>query len=161
FAAKELTEIPDSGPLSWSVPGCVDGWDVLRQRFGTLPLEQLLEPSIRYAEEGFPVSEVIAGSWQSGELALGGDPDSANACLIDGRATRAGEVFKTPDLARTYRELAKNGRDAFYKGRIAKEIVAFSDKQGGLFTLKDFEDHTSTWVEPVSTDYRGYQVWEI
>src|SRR5262249_14783865 len=116
--------------------------------------------SIRYAEEGFPVTEVIAGQWQAAE-SLRSYPDTAKTYLSDGKAPRAGDVFKNPFLARSYRENAKNGRHAFYKGRIAREIVDFSGKNGGLFTLKDFADHASTWVEPVSTSYRGYEVWEI
>jgi gamma-glutamyltranspeptidase/glutathione hydrolase len=161
FAAKGLDDIPTSGPLSWSVPGCVDGWEELRKRFGSRSLAQLLEPSIRYAEEGFPVSPVIAGYWQAGAARLRRQTEAANTYLIDGRAPRAGEVFKNPHLARSYRLLAEKGREAFYKGDIARAMVAFSDKNGGLFSLKDFADHTSTWVEPVSTSYRGYQVWEI
>jgi gamma-glutamyltranspeptidase / glutathione hydrolase len=161
FAEKGLKQIPTLGALSWSVPGCVDGWDALRRRFGTLSLEQLLEPSIRYAEEGFPVPEVIAGYWRAAERKLSQHPDAARTYLVNGRAPRPGELFENPYLARTYREIAQNGRDAFYKGRIARDIVAFSDKNGGLFSEKDFIDHTSTWVEPVSTNYRGYDVWEI
>jgi gamma-glutamyltranspeptidase/glutathione hydrolase len=161
FAAKGLKEIPVTGPLSWSVPGCVDGWETLRKRFGTRKLAQLLAPTIRYAEEGFPVTEVIARYWKGAEKKLAKFPDAARTYLIHGKAPRAGEVFKIPALARTYRALAKNGRDAFYKGPIAREIVAFSGKNGGLFTLKDFADHSSTWVEPVSTTYRGYRVWEL
>jgi gamma-glutamyltranspeptidase/glutathione hydrolase len=161
FADKGLKEIPTTGPLSWSVPGCVDGWDELRKRFGSMSLEQVLEPSIRYAEAGFPVSEMIAGSWRGSEVALARHPEAARTYLIDGKAPEAGQIFKNPFLAHTYREIAKQGRDAFYKGRVAKEIVAFSDKNGGLFSLKDLADHSSTWVDPVSTTYRGYQVWEI
>jgi gamma-glutamyltranspeptidase/glutathione hydrolase len=161
FAQKGLKEIPETGPLSWSVPGCVDGWEELRKRFGTMTLEQLLEPSMRYAEEGFPVTEVIGGYWQAAEAMLGQHPDSAKTYLIRDRAPRPGQVFRNPLLGRTYREIATNGRDAFYKGRLAQAMVAFSQKNGGLFTLKDFEDHTSTWVEPVSTTYRGHEVWEL
>jgi gamma-glutamyltranspeptidase/glutathione hydrolase len=161
FSSRGIDDIPDTGPLSWSVPGCVDGWDVLRQRFGSLPFEKTLGPSIRYAEDGFPVTEVIAGYWRGAEKGLSKHPDAAKTYLPDGKAPRHGEVFKNPYLAKTYRTLAEDGRDAFYKGRIAKEIVAFSEKNGGLFALKDFEDHTSTWVDPVSTTYRGYEVWEI
>src|SRR5262249_13713619 len=153
-----LKEIPTTGPLSWSVPGCVDGWDELRKRFGTMSLEQILEPSIRYAESGFPVTTVIAGSWQASSLSLSRPPDAARTYLIDGKSPAPGEVFKNPNLARTYREIAKNGRDAFYKGRIAQEIVSFSERNRGLFSLKDFSEHESTWVDPVSTTYRGYQV---
>jgi gamma-glutamyltranspeptidase/glutathione hydrolase len=161
FASKGLDEIPTSGPLSWSVPGCVDGWEELRKRFGTRSLAQLLEPTIRYAEEGFPVSPVIAGYWGGGVARLRRHPDAARTYLIDNRAPGAGEVFRNPNLARSYRLIAEKGRDAFYNGSIAQEIIAFSDKNGGLFSLKDFANHTSTWVEPVSTTYRGYEVWEI
>lgn len=161
FADKGLDEIPVTGPLSWSVPGCVEGWEELRKRFGSRPLATLLEPTIRYAEEGFPVSEVIAGYWRAAEKKLSGHADAARTYLIQGKAPGAGAVFKNPGLARTYRDLARDGRDAFYKGRIAKEIVAFSDNNGGLFSLKDFADHTATWVEPVATTYRGHCVWAI
>jgi gamma-glutamyltranspeptidase/glutathione hydrolase len=161
FAEKGLHQIPATGPLSWSVPGCVDGWEELRRRFGTRPLAGLLEPSIRYAEEGFPVTEVIAGYWQAAADTLRSHPDSARTYLSNGAAPRAGDVFRNPFLARSYRDIARGGRDAFYKGRLAQELVAFSDKNGGLFTLKDFADHTSTWVDPVSTTYRGHTVWEI
>jgi gamma-glutamyltranspeptidase/glutathione hydrolase len=161
FASQKLDEIPTSGPLSWSVPGCVDGWEELRKRFGTRTLAQILEPTIRYAEKGFPVSPVIAGYWKGGAARLRRHPDAARTYLIDDRAPQAGEVFKNPNLARSYRLIADKGRDAFYRGEIARAIVDFSDKSGGLFSLKDFTDHTSTWVEPVSTTYRGYEVWEI
>ncbi len=161
FAQKRLDEIPETGPLSWSVPGCVDGWEELRKRFGTMSFEQTLEPSIRYAEDGFPVTEVIAGYWRGAQTKLRQQADAAKTYLIDDRAPRAGEIFKNPYLAKTYREIAKNGRDAFYKGRLAQEMVAFSEKTGGLFTSKDFTDHTSEWVDPVSTNYRGYDVWEL
>jgi gamma-glutamyltranspeptidase / glutathione hydrolase len=161
FAEKGLAEIPIKGPLSWSVPGCVDGWESMRQRFGSMSFEQILEPTIRYAENGFPVSEVIAGSWQASQSALAAHPDAAKTYLIDGKAPAAGDVFKNPYLAKTYREIAAKGRDAFYKGRIAQEIVAFSDKNGGLFSLKDFADTQATWVDLASTTYRGYQVWQI
>ncbi len=161
FLEKGLKAIPYKGPLSWSVPGCVDGWDQLRQRFGTWSFSQLLKPTIQYAEEGFPVTEVIAGYWRASERTLARSPEGAGIFLIQGRAPRAGTLFKNPLLAKSYREIAEHGRDGYYKGRIAQDIVAFSEKQGGLFSLKDFEDHTSTWVEPVSTNYRGYDVWEL
>jgi gamma-glutamyltranspeptidase / glutathione hydrolase len=161
YRERGLAQVPTTGALSWSVPGCADGWAELHKKFGKLPLARLLEPSIRYAEEGFPVSEVIAGYWRAGEARLSEDPGSAATFLVHGRAPRAGQVFKNPALARCYREIAAGGRDAYYKGRIAKELVALCEKNGGLFTLKDFEDHTSTWVEPVGTNYRGYDVWEL
>jgi gamma-glutamyltranspeptidase/glutathione hydrolase len=161
FAKKGLKEIPTSGPLSWSVPGCVDGWAELNRRFGHLRLAEILEPTIRYSDEGFPVTEVISGYWHSAERSIKADPNMASTYLVDGKAPAVGQVFNNPRLAETYREIAAGGRDAYYRGRIAKEIVACSDQHGGLFSLKDFADHSSTWVEPVSANYRGYDVWEI
>src|SRR5581483_10451423 len=124
-------------------------------------LKEILEPTIRYAEEGFPVTPVIAGYWRGGAPRLARDPGSAAVFLPGGRPPRAGQVFTNPALARTLRRIADGGRDAYYRGPIAEELVRLSDKVGGLFTLKDFADHTSTWVEPVSTNYRGYDVWEL
>jgi gamma-glutamyltranspeptidase/glutathione hydrolase len=161
FAEKGLKEIPELGPLSWSVPGCVDGWEELRKRFGAMSYAQTLEPSIQYGEQGFPVTEIIGGYWRGAERKLSRHADAAQTFLPGGRAPRTGDLFKNPRLAKTYRLIAEQGRDAFYKGRIAQEIVACSDKEGGLFSLKDFQDHTSVWVDPVSTTYRGYEVWEL
>lgn len=161
FAEQGLAEIPFDGPLSWSVPGCVDGWDRLRTRFGTLDFGTLLASSIGYAEEGFPVSEVIARSWQSAARFGALYPDTAATYLIEGRPPRAGEVFRNPGLARSYREIAEGGRDAFYQGRIAQEIVAYSEANGGLFSMRDLAEHTSTADEPVSVTYRGVEVWEL
>jgi gamma-glutamyltranspeptidase/glutathione hydrolase len=158
---KGHTEIPTSGPLSWSIPGCVDGWEELRKRFGTRSFAQLLKPAIDYAEHGFPVSELIAHGWQGSVKALSAWPDSAKTYLIEGRAPEIGELFKNPNLARSYRLIAEKGRDAFYKGDIARRIVAFSEQNGGYFALKDFADHRSDWIEPVSSSYRGYDVWEL
>src|SRR5262249_21307026 len=146
FAARGLTEIPSDGPLSWSVPGCVDGWDALNKRFGSRPLAELLEPTIRYAEEGFPVTEVIGRYWLARANRRRRNPDAARTYLLDDKPPKAGDVFKNPNLARSLREIARGGRDAFYKGRIAEEIVAYSEKNGGLFSLKDFADTASTWV---------------
>ena len=161
FEEKQLKEIPVTGPLAWSVPGCVDGWDVLRRRFGSQEFSQILKPAIDYGENGFPVSEIIAGSWSKAVKNLKKWPDSANTYLIDGRAPEVGELFKNPRLAASYRAIAEEGRDVFYQGAIAKKIVAFSQENGGYFSLKDFNEHTSNWVDPVSTTYRGYQVWEL
>jgi gamma-glutamyltranspeptidase/glutathione hydrolase len=163
FAEKKLKDIPTSGPLSWSVPGCVDGWDELRRKFGTKSFAELLAPSIEYAEKGVVVPEVIAGHWKSVNKMR--DPGMRETFMIrDGdmiRSPNAGELFKNPHLANSYRHIAQGGRDAYYKGVIAEKLVALSDKVGGLFTLKDFADHKSEWVEPVKTTYRGYDVWEI
>jgi gamma-glutamyltranspeptidase/glutathione hydrolase len=162
FKEKGLEETPTDGVLSWSVPGCVDGWEVLRAKFGNKSLAEILKASIETAEDGFPVSEVIAASWKSSAQNLKEWKDSAATFLIDGeRAPAVGEVFRNPNLAASLKKIAEQGAAAFYKGDIAKEIVAFSEKQGGYFSLKDFADHTSTWIEPVSTNYRGYEVWEL
>ncbi|HEY3788455.1 MAG TPA: gamma-glutamyltransferase, partial [Urbifossiella sp.] len=163
FKDRDFTEIPTTGPLSWSVPGCVDGWDELRKKFGTRSFEQLLAPSIQYAERGVPVPEVIAGYWRGIEptKTRSPDPDLAKIYLKDGKSPRAGELFKNPALARTFKMIAEGGRDAFYKGEIARRLVAFSNRKGGLFTLEDFAKHTSEWVEPVKTTYRGYDVYEL
>jgi gamma-glutamyltranspeptidase/glutathione hydrolase len=161
FEKHGMKEIPERGPLSWSVPGAVDGWDQLRMRFGTMSWDQLLSPAIECAEKGVEVPPTIGGFFQAAQPILRQHPDAAKTYLKDGRAPHAGEVFVNPYVAATYREIVKSGRDAFYKGRIAKEIVEFSEKNGGLFSMRDFADHTSTWVDPVSTTYRGNRVWEI
>ncbi|MGH7138463.1 MAG: gamma-glutamyltransferase [Pirellulales bacterium] len=161
FAKQGLTEIPDEGPLSWSVPGCVSGWSDLLHRFGSQSLGKLLEPAIEYAEQGFPASEIIAADWKSSEKNLARWPNSAKTYLMDGRAPAVGELFRNRRLAATYRAIATGGADAFYRGEIADAIVAFSGANGGFFTRRDFEDHRNDWVEPVSTNYRGYEVWEL
>jgi gamma-glutamyltranspeptidase/glutathione hydrolase len=161
FASRGLKEIPTYGPLSWSVPGCVDGWEELRRRFGSRTLAELLAPAIAYAEEGFPVSEIIAADWHKAAPELARIPTSAACYLPGGAAPQTGAVFRNPDLARSLRTLAQGGRDAFYRGAMARAIVSYSEQVGGLFALRDFQEHTSTWVEPVSTRYRGYDVWEL
>src|SRR5262245_7693602 len=125
------TEIPQTGPLSWSVPGCVDGWDELRRRFGSRSFAELLKPAIAYAEGGFPVSEIIAGGWRDSAKSLAEWPDSERTYLIEGQAPEAGEMFKNANLAASYRLIAEKGRDAFYKGDIARKVVAFSEQNGG------------------------------
>ena len=161
FADRGLEQIPDIGILSWSVPGCVDGWSELSRRFGSKPLAELLAASIETAEAGFPVSEVIAGYWKAGEESLGQYPDSAATYLLDGRAPRAGEIFANPRLAASYRAIAGGGADAFYRGEIARQIVDYSRQHGGYLSLEDFAAHRSDWTDPVMTDYRGHEVWEL
>lgn len=166
FKQKNLKDIPTSGPLSWSVPGCVDGWDVLLKKWGKLSLKEILQPTIEYAEEGFPVSPVIAGYWLSGERLLSRNNASTLSGLKmtfypDGRGPRTGDIFKNSRLANSYRILADKGRDGFYKGHIANEIVKYSKSVGGLLEQKDFDTTASTWVEPVTTIYRGYTVAAI
>ncbi len=161
FKEKGLDDIPGNGPLCWSVPGCVDGWHELHKRFGSLPLSRLLQPAIEHGEKGFPVSQLISMAWAGSTRSLSRYPDSAATYLPGGRAPEMGEIFRNTRLAASYRAIADSGRDAFYKGAIAHKIVAYSEANGGYFSLKDFADHTSDWVEPVSTNYRGYDVWEL
>jgi gamma-glutamyltranspeptidase/glutathione hydrolase len=161
FKAQGLAEIPEYGPLSWSVPGCVSGWDELHKKFGKLPMTDVLAATIEYANDGFPVTEIIAGSWAKSVPKLIKSPDAAKTYLPGGKAPRAGDVFKNPNLGRVYEAIAREGPQVFYHGWPAKKMVDYSGQVGGLFALKDFTDHTATWVEPVSTNYRGYQVWEL
>jgi gamma-glutamyltranspeptidase/glutathione hydrolase len=153
--------VPGTGPLTWTVPGAVDGWDQLLTRFGTMGFAEVLAPAIAYARDGFPVSEIIQGQWAASEASLAEWPTSAATYLPNGRPPAVGEVFKNPGLVRTYEAIATGGRDAFYRGEIARKIVAFSESNGGYFTARDFEDHTSAWVEPVTSNYRGHDIWEI
>ena len=158
---RGLSGLPESGPLSWSVPAAVDGWEALRSRFGSWPLRALLEPAIAIAEEGFPVSEVIAGMWRASESEVAAHRDASRTYLPSGRAPVAGEIFRNADLAATYRELANGGRESFYGGRIARELVAFSRDQGGLLDAEDLAQTSATWVEPISTEYRGVRLFEL
>ena len=160
FRRRGLTEMPVRGILSVTVPGAPAGWADLLARFGKLGLDRALAPAIEYAERGFPVSEGIARSWKGSEDLLRQDSEAARVYLPGGRAPRAGERFVSPDLARSLRAIAENGPEAFYKGSIAEAIVATSQKYGGLLTLQDLAEHSSTWVEPIYTDYRGYRVYE-
>jgi len=161
YAGLGFDYVPDTGPLNWSVPGCVDGWARLLERFGTMSLKQVLEPAISYAEDGFPVSDIIARDWAGSTQLLKPWPESVRVYLPGGRAPDPGAVFRNPDLARSYRLLADGGRDAFYHGEIADAILACSRAVGGLFSPEDFRDHVSTWDDPVSIDYRGHTVWEL
>ncbi len=156
------SDIPPYGMLPISVPGAVDGWFELHQKFGSLPMPQVLQPAIHYAEQGFPVSELIAYYWNASVPRLSEQPgDFKGTFTINGKAPQTGEIFKNPALANTYKQLAAGGRDAFYKGEIARKIDAFMQKQGGYLRYDDFASHSSSWVEPVSVNYRGYDVWEL
>ncbi len=161
YAGQGHDYVPGTGPLNWSVPGCVDGWSCLLDRFGTMSLEQVLEPAISYAENGFPVSDIIARDWAGSTPLLKPWAESCRVYLPGGRAPEPGAVFRNPDLARSYRLLAAGGRDAFYHGEIAQAVVACSHEVGGLFSPEDFRDHVSTWDDPVCVDYRGHTVWEL
>jgi len=161
FQRLKLDKIPAYGPLPVSVPGCVDGWFELHGRFGKLPMADVLAPAIEYAERGFPLSELIAHYWDLSVGRLSKWPGFVEQFTIDGRAPRKGEVFRNPNLGRTLRRLAKGGRDVFYRGEIAKEIDAYMKEVGGFLSYEDLAAHQSEWVEPVSVNYRGYDVWEL
>ena len=162
FEEKGLDEIPLTGPLPWSVPGCVDGWAMLHERFGARPWNEAIIPAAVLAERGFPVTETIAGYWRGSEAALKAFPTSADTLLTaDGDAPREGEVWRNPRLAATLRTIAEDGADGFYRGPIAGEIVAFSENNGGYFSPEDFAEHRGEWVEPASTTYRGKRVYEL
>jgi gamma-glutamyltranspeptidase/glutathione hydrolase len=158
------TTIPPFGFLPISVPGAVDGWFELHGKFGKLPMSQVLAPAIRYAQEGFPVSELIAFYWGHNTATLRSlhlPGAFAETFAPGGQAPAKGEIFRNPDLARTYTLLAEKGRDAFYRGEIADKIDAFMRANGGWLRKEDFAQHSSTWVEPVSTNYRGVDVYEL
>ena len=156
----EEKSIPALGPLPVSVPGCVDGWFELHGKFGKLSMAENLAPAIRYAKEGFPVSELIAYYWNRSAF-LKRYPGFEDTFLRDGKAPAKGEIFRNPMLAATLEKLASGGRDEFYKGSIAKTIDTFMKKHGGYLSYEDLASHKSEWVEPVSTNYRGYDVWEL
>ena len=155
------TKIPSRGPLPVSVPGTVDGWFELHGKFGKLPMRELLQPAIRYAREGFPVTEVIAEGWAINARLLKQYPNFADTFMPGGRAPRKGEVFRNPLLANTLGAIAEGGRDAFYQGEIAQRIEKYMRANGGYLTAADLAAHHSEWVDPVSTNYRGYDVWEL
>jgi gamma-glutamyltranspeptidase/glutathione hydrolase len=159
-AEKDGT-IPLHSPYAWTVPGCVDGWFALHARFGRLPMAELLRPTITYAREGVPVPQIIAGAWRRATRLFAAKPGFAEVFMPGGEAPGEGDLFTNPALARTLETLARGGRDAFYRGSIATAIVAFSRAHGGFFSPEDFATHTSDWVQPISTTYRGWQVWEL
>jgi gamma-glutamyltranspeptidase / glutathione hydrolase len=158
---RGLTTMPELGGVPVTVPGCVDGWFELHRRFGKLPMARLLEPAIRYARDGHPVAPVIAFYWQRGVRRYADFPGWQATYAPGGKAPQAGDLFRNPDLAATYEALARGGRDAFYKGDLAERIAAAVQQAGGGITAADLAAHTSTWVEPLSVNYRGWDVWEL
>ena len=154
-----ITTMPADGVYPITVPGAVAGWSELLQQCGSITLARALEPAIRYARDGFPVSEVIAAQWAAAAPRL--DPAAAACFLPGGRAPRPGEIFRNPDLARTLEEIARDGRDAVYLGPIGEAIARDNQKQGGFLTVEDFAAHRADWVDPISTSYRGYDLYEL
>jgi gamma-glutamyltranspeptidase / glutathione hydrolase len=161
FIDNGYTRIPSHGPLPITVPGTVDGWFELHGKFGRLEMKEILAPAILYARDGHPVAELIAYYLERSAPLLARFPNFSETYMSDGRMPAKGDIFKNPDLAATYEIIANGGRDAFYKGEIARTIARYIADQGGFLSYEDFESHTSEWVEPVSTNYRGYDVWQL
>lgn len=161
FADNNLDKIPSHGPLPVSVPGAVDGWFELHEKFGKLPMAELLAPAIAYANEGFPVTQLVAYYWNRSVPILEKFPGFRETYMPDGRAPKEGELFRNPRLGKTLQKIADGGRDAFYKGDIAREIDRYMKANDGFLSYEDLASHKSDWIEPVSTNYRGYDVWEL
>jgi len=161
FAERGLKTMPHAGPLSVTVPGVVAGWAELLNKYGTISLDRALAPAIQYAREGFPVSEIIATDWAASAGKLARDPAAAATFLPNGHAPKPGEIFANPHLANSLELIAKGGPDVFYKGALAQAIVADLQKRHGMLEMRDFADHHADWVDPISTNYRGYDVYEL
>jgi gamma-glutamyltranspeptidase/glutathione hydrolase len=159
--AKGLARMAGNGVYSVTVPGAVAGWESLRSRFGKLPFSDLLASAIFYADEGFPVTDVIADAWAGQVPKLAADPNAVKTYLINGRAPRAGEIYKNPALAASLRLIAEKGAAGFYEGKTADAILAVSREKGGTMTAADLKEFKPEWVEPISTMYRGWKVYEL
>jgi gamma-glutamyltranspeptidase/glutathione hydrolase len=159
--SKGNTRMPSSGIYSVTVPGAVKGWEMMRARFGKLPMADLLAPAIFYADDGFPVTDVIANAWNGALRKLQTGPHAAEVFLPGGRAPKAGEVFKNPDLAGTMRLIAQKGTAGFYEGKTAEAILAVEKELGGTMTAADLKEYQPEWVDPISTTYRGWTVYEL
>src|SRR5579885_1181204 len=162
FAAQDMKEVPQRGPLSINVPGAVDGWFEALERFGSLSAETIFESAIAYAEDGMPVSPKLSG-WlaETASGTLGPWSTSAEIFLSGGTPCKTGEVLRQTNLARTYKMLAREGRDAFYKGLLARSMTAYIQQCGGVLSMEDMAAHHSDWVKPISTSYRGYDIYEF
>ena len=159
--AKGETDMPGAGVYTVTVPGALAGWVELLEKHGTISLARALQPAIRYARDGYPVAEMVADEWEGGARKLAQDPASAAVFLPNGRPPKTGEVFRNPDLANTLEQVARGGRDVFYKGAIAKAIAGDLERRGGFITAADLAAHKADWVEPIGTSYRGYDVYEM
>ncbi|MGB6545068.1 MAG: gamma-glutamyltransferase [Candidatus Acidiferrales bacterium] len=159
--SKGMVEMPSEGIDSVTVPGVVDGWQKLLDRFGRKKMPDVLDPAIRVAENGFAVTEWMAPAWSAGVNMLHATDSASQTFLIADRAPRVGEIFRNPDLARSLRQVAQGGRDAFYKGQIAQRIVELSQQHGGTITAADLANYSSEWVDPISTTYRGWTVYQM
>lgn len=158
---KGITNMPQSGINSVTVPGVVDGWAKLLQRFGRQKFPKVLAPAIRLADEGFPVPELTAGAWADSKTKLSKDKNAARTYLPGGHAPGVGQIFRNPDLAQCLRQIAAEGRDAFYRGQIAQKILDYSKRMGGVMTAEDLSAYASEWVEPISTTYHNWTIYEL
>lgn len=161
FARRGITDMPNRGVLTVDVPGVIEGWHQLLTRFGSISLARAMAPAISLARDGFPVAELMADEWKNNLKTLSSDPATAATFLPEGKPMQHGDIFANPRLARTMEVIAKEGRDAFYKGSIARAIVSDIKQRNGLLDLRDFAAHTADWVEPISVNYRGYDVLEM
>ena len=159
--AKGITAMPQRGINTVTVPGAVNGWDKILKKFGRKSFADVLAPAITYADSGFPVGEVVSAFWRDSEKDLKADEPTAKTYLINGHVPAAGELFRNPDLAWTYRQIASGGKDAFYKGEVARRIIATSTSHGGTMTAADLAEFDGEWVEPISTTYHGWTVHEL
>lgn len=161
FKKEGMESVPYLGPLAVSVPGAVDGWFELHARYGRLPMTELLAPAIAYASDGFPLSEIIADGWANNAKTRADFPGFKETYMPNGKPPAKGEMFKNPRLANTYRQIAEGGRDVFYKGAIARKVDSYMTEHGGFLRYDDLASHKSEWIAPVSTNYRGYDVFEL
>ena len=161
FKENDFKSIPAYGPLPVSVPGCVDGWFELHEKFGKIKMRDILSPTIKYAEDGFPVSELVSYYMKNASNNFKKYPNFKETYYINDSTPKKGQIFKNPDLAKTLRVIAKKGKKGFYEGEVANSIANFIQDQGGFLSYDDLKDHKSEWIDPVSTNYRGYDVWEL
>jgi gamma-glutamyltranspeptidase/glutathione hydrolase len=161
LGTRQADGMPQSGVHSVTVPGAVAGWSLLLERFGRRPLARLLEAAAVLADEGFPVAEITSEEWHNQVPFLRGDPETARTFLPDGKPLAFGAVFRNADLAWTYRQIAANGRDAFYRGEIARRVVAGLERRGSAMSGADLSEFRAEWVDPISTSYRGWEVFEL
>ena len=158
---KDLKQIPPYGPLPVTVPGTVAGWKELHNRFGSLPFKDLFNEAIDFSENGFPVTEVVAYYLDLSADRFKSYPNFKDVWMPTGTTPKKGDIFKNPLLASTYRKIAESGGNDFYNGEIANEIVRFINSQGGYFSIDDLKNYKPEWIRPVSTSYRGYDIWEL
>ena len=161
FKENNFKSIPAYGPLPVSVPGCVDGWFQLHNKFGKISMANILSPTIKYAEDGFPVSELVSYYMKVASNNFQEYPNFKETYYLNDSTPKKGQIFKNPDLANTLRVIAKDGRKGFYEGKIANTIANFIQDQGGFLSYNDLKNHKSEWIDPVSTNYRGYDIWEL